>query len=390
MPKVLRIINRFNLGGPTYNAAYLSKYMAPEFETLLVGGMHDSTEKSSEFILEELGLEPLIIPEMKREINIKNDLIAYKKIKKIIQEFKPDIVHTHASKAGALGRLAAHKMGVKVIIHTFHGHVFHSYFGKLKTEFYKFIERKLAKRSSKIIAISELQKQELVEKYKICSEEQTVVIPLGFDLSRFQTNQEEKRNTFRNEWNIKEDEIAIGIIGRLVPIKDHHFFIDVIQEIAKNNHTNIRFFIIGDGEYKENIINYVKTKNLPFTFQKGDRSLITFTSWIKNIDIANAGLDIICLCSKNEGTPVSLIEAQSSLKPIVSTKVGGIDNIVIENKSALLSEPGDLKSFVNNLNLLINDANLREELSISGNHIFDKYNMNRLVDDMTKFYYKLH
>ena len=177
MPKVLRIINRFNLGGPTYNAAYLSKYMAPEFETLLVGGMHDSTEKSSEFILEELGLEPLIIPEMKREINFKNDRIAYKKIKKIIQEFKPDIVHTHASKAGALGRLAAHKMGVKVIIHTFHGHVFHSYFGKLKTEFYKFIERKLAKRSSKIIAISELQKQELVEKYKICSEEQTVVIP---------------------------------------------------------------------------------------------------------------------------------------------------------------------------------------------------------------------
>ena len=327
---------------------------------------------------------------MNREINFKNDLIAYKKIKKIIQDFKPDIVHTHASKAGALGRLAAHKMGVKVIIHTFHGHVFHSYFGKLKTEFYKFIERKLAKRSSKIIAISELQKEELVNKYKICSEEQTVVIPLGFDLSRFQTNQEEKRKAFRNEWNIKKDEIAIGIIGRLVPIKDHHFFIDVIQEIVKNNHANIRFFIIGDGEYKENIINYVKTKNLPFTFQKGDRSLITFTSWIKNIDIANAGLDIICLCSKNEGTPVSLIEAQSSLKPIVSTKVVGIDNIVIENKSALLSKPGDLKSFVNNLNLLINDANLREELSISGKHIFDKYNMNRLVDDMTKFYYKLH
>ena len=389
MPKVLRIINRFNLGGPTYNAAYLSKYMAPEFETLLVGGMHDSTEKSSEYILDELGLEPLIIPEMKREINFKNDLIAYKKIKKIIQDFKPDIVHTHASKAGALGRLAAHKMGVKVIIHTFHGHVFHSYFGKLKTEFYKFIERKLAKRSSKIIAISKLQKQELVEKYKICSEEQTVVIPLGFDLSRFQTNQEEKRKIFRNEWNINKDEIAIGIIGRLVPIKDHHFFIDVIQEIVKYNHTNIRFFIIGDGEYKENIINYVKTKNLPFTFQKGDRSLITFTSWIKNIDIANAGLDIICLCSKNEGTPVSLIEAQSSLKPIISTKVGGINNIVIENKSALLSEPGNLESFVNNLVLLINDPNLRQELSISGNHIFDKYNMNRLVDDMTKFYYKL-
>ena len=386
MPKVLRIINRFNLGGPTYNAAYLTKYMAPDFETLLVGGMHDPSEKSSEFILNELGLKPVIIPEMRREINFKNDRIAYKKIKKIIEEFKPDIVHTHASKAGALGRLAAHKMGVKVIIHTFHGHVFHSYFGRLKTEFYKFIERRLAKKSSKIIAISEIQKQELVDKYKICTEEQTEVIPLGFDLSRFQTDQQVKRTNFRNEWNINKDEIAIGIIGRLVPIKDHHFFIDVIHEITLKNNKEVRFFIIGDGEYKENIVNYIKEKNLSYTQEKGQKSLITFTSWIKNIDVANAGLDIICLCSKNEGTPVSLIEAQSSQKPIVSTKVGGIENIVIEDKSGLLSDSGDLDSFVNNLNLLINDSNLRKKLSKNGKHIYDKYHMNRLVNDMTSFY----
>ena len=389
MPKVLRIINRFNLGGPTYNAAYLTKYMAPEFETLLVGGMHDPSEKSSEFILNELGLKPVIIPEMRREINFKNDRIAYKKIKKIIEEFKPDIVHTHASKAGALGRLAAHKMGVKVIIHTFHGHVFHSYFGRLKTEFYKFIERRLAKKSSKIIAISEIQKQELVDKYKICSEEQTEVIPLGFDLSRFQTDQEAKRKIFRKEWNINNDEIAIGIIGRLVPIKDHHFFIDVIHELINENDKKMRFFIIGDGEFKENIIDYIKEKKLQFTQEKGKKSLITFTSWIKNIDIANAGLDIICLCSKNEGTPVSLIEAQSSLKPIVSTKVGGIENIVLEDKSGLLSNSGDLSSFVYNLNLLINDSNLRNKLSVNGKHIYNKYHMNRLVNDMTNFYKKI-
>ena len=114
--------------------------------------------------------------------------------------------------------------------------------------------------------------------------------------------------------------------------------------------------------------------------------MITFTSWIKNIDVANAGLDIICLCSKNEGTPVSLIEAQSSQKPIVSTKVGGIENIVIEDKSGLLSDSGDLDSFVNNLNLLINDSNLRKKLSKNGKHIYDKYHMNSLVNDMTSFY----
>src|ERR1035438_6380837 len=112
MPKVLRIINRFNLGGPTYNAAYLTKYLAPEFETLLIGGAIDETEGNSEFIVRNLGLEPIIIPEMKRALNPIQDYKAYKKIKKLIKEFKPDIVHTHASKAGALGRMAAHNLKV--------------------------------------------------------------------------------------------------------------------------------------------------------------------------------------------------------------------------------------------------------------------------------------
>ena len=131
MPKVLRIINRLNLGGPTYNAAYVSKYLAPEFETMLVAGIKEDDEESSEFIVTDMGLQPVYIPEMRREINFTNDRIAYQKIKKIIAEFKPDIVHTHAAKAGTLGRLAAANSGVPVILHTFHGHVFHSYFNPL-------------------------------------------------------------------------------------------------------------------------------------------------------------------------------------------------------------------------------------------------------------------
>ena len=133
MPRILRIINRFNLGGPTYNAAYLSRYMPDDFETMLVGGEKDESEDSSEFIVKNLGLNPIIIPEMKREIDLRNDFEAYRKMQQIIKDFKPDIVHTHASKAGTIGRLAASNMKVPVIIHTFHGHVFHSYFGKMKT-----------------------------------------------------------------------------------------------------------------------------------------------------------------------------------------------------------------------------------------------------------------
>ncbi|HEY6162907.1 MAG TPA: glycosyltransferase, partial [Bacteroidia bacterium] len=132
MTRVLRIINRFNLGGPTYNAVYLTRYMPPGYETLLIGGMKDESEESSEFIARDLGIEPVIISSMKRSINPFDDLKAYNEIKKIIREFRPDIVHTHAAKAGALGRRAAFACKVPVTVHTFHGHVFHSYFGKAK------------------------------------------------------------------------------------------------------------------------------------------------------------------------------------------------------------------------------------------------------------------
>ncbi|MES2485691.1 MAG: glycosyltransferase, partial [Bacteroidota bacterium] len=128
MPKVLRIINRLNLGGPTYNAAYLTKYMHPEYETLLVSGMLDESEQSSEYIVKDLDLYPVYMPEMYRELNPFKDYKSYFKLRKLIEEYKPDIVHTHAAKAGAVGRLAAIHSGVKVIVHTFHGHVFHGYF----------------------------------------------------------------------------------------------------------------------------------------------------------------------------------------------------------------------------------------------------------------------
>jgi len=237
MPKVLRIINRFNLGGPTYNVAYLSKFMAPEFETVLVGGMKDETEDSSEFIVEQLGLKPILIKNMQREINLVKDYKAYQEIREIIKTTKPDIVHTHASKAGTLGRLAAKSLNVPIVIHTFHGHVFHSYFGKLKTAFYKTIERYLASQSTKIIAISNRQKEELVEEHKIGPIQKFEVIPLGFDLIRFKENQEEKRKNFRELHAIPENAVAIGIIGRLVPVKNHKLYFKGYKACIRFYHT---------------------------------------------------------------------------------------------------------------------------------------------------------
>jgi glycosyltransferase involved in cell wall biosynthesis len=387
--KVLRIINRFNLGGPTYNAAYLTKYLSDDFETLLVGGEKYEEEESSEFILEKLGLKPIVIPEMQRSINRKNDRIAYKKIKDIIKEFQPDIVHTHASKAGTLGRLAASKMKVPVIVHTFHGHVFHSYFGKAKTTFYKNIERYLAKKSSKIIAISDIQKNELGLEHKICKLDKIEVVQLGFDLSRFQEDIDEKRISFRNEYQVSEDEVAIGIIGRLVSIKNHKMFIDVVASVLESTTKKVRFFIVGDGEEKEAIKSYCSNLNIGFTEWNGHKKIVpvTFTSWIKNIDWLNAGLDIIVLTSLNEGTPVSLIEAQASNKPIVTTNVGGVKNITLENKTAYISEVNDINDFTQKLSFLIESENDRIKMGEKGwGFVNEKFSYERLTKDIEILY----
>ena len=390
--KILRIINRFNLGGPTFNAAYLTKYLSDDFETLLVGGDKDDSEESSTFILDQLNLTPVIIPEMRRNIGFKEDKIAYQKLKKIIKEFKPDIVHTHASKAGTLGRLAAYKCKVPIIIHTFHGHVFHSYFGKTKTLIFKNIERYLARKSSAIIAISDIQKQELSSEHKICKASKIKVIPLGFDLSRFQENQEEKRISFRKKYLLDDDEIAIGIIGRLVPIKNHRLFIDSINEIKKKTSKKIRAFIIGDGEEKNNLLNYCAELKIDFVeFSKEhEKATITFTSWIKDIDWANAGLDIIALSSLNEGTPVSLIEAQAANKPIVTTNVGGVENILLPNITGLIVKSNNLIEFSEALFKLVEDDELRLNMGKKGwLHVKDKFHFTRLVNDMEKLYVSL-
>ncbi|MDF1673009.1 MAG: glycosyltransferase [Vicingaceae bacterium] len=390
--KVLRIINRFNLGGPTYNAAYLTKYLSDDFETLLVGGEKYEEEESSEFILENLGIRPIVIPEMKRSVNRKNDTIAYRKLKKIIKDFKPDIVHTHASKAGTLGRLAASKLNVPIVVHTFHGHVFHSYFGKTKTSLYKNIERYLAKKSTKIIAISDIQKRELSLEYKICNPEKIEVVPLGFDLSRFQEELVDKRNSFRETYKIKKDEVAIGIIGRLVPIKNHKMFVNVVNKVIQKTTKKVRFFVIGDGEEKLNIKNLCKEKSIDYVEwnDKQETATVTFTSWIKHVDWANAGLDIIALTSLNEGTPVSLIEAQASNKPIVTTNVGGVKNVIKENVTAFVSDVNDLESFIIGLLKLIEDENLRLSMGAEGwSFVQEQYSYHRLVNDIEKLYNSL-
>lgn len=391
MPRVLRIHNRLIIGGPAINVTYLTKYMAPDFETMLVIGDKDSHEQDADHLIMNLGLDPVVVPEMKRDISPLNDGYAYQKIKKLIEKFRPDIVHTHAAKSGVIGRLAADACKVPVILHTFHGHVFHSYFSKFKTNTFIQIERYLARRSTGIIAISDTQKHELANVYHICEEEKIKKIPLGLDLDKFQIHQDVKRAEFRKKFRIQDGDIAIGIIGRVVPVKNHSLFVAAAKKVLDKTNKPVKFVIIGDGDMRPQMEEEFAAAGIDYTYFPGEQREATAlcTSWQTDMDYVLSGLDIVALTSHNEGTPVSLIEAQAASKPVVSTNVGGVQDVVTDNQTGYITDPGDAEAFAEALLKLIDNAEKCAYFGQMGkNFAQTHYSYQRLVKDMSDYYYE--
>ena len=390
MTKVLRILNRFNVGGPVFNATYLTKYMPDQYETLLIGGVNDPSEANSLYVPHSEGIDAQQISEMKRSVNLLEDRKAYLAIKKIIKEYQPDIVHTHASKAGAIGRLAASRMKVPVIVHTFHGNVFDGYFSKRKSDFFKRIEKYLASKSTAIVAISNEQKTQLCDVHYICPPEKVHVISLGLDLERFSINSDFKRNAYRTKFELDNDTIVIGIVGRLVPVKNHALFIQAISYVKQHSNKKIQAFVIGDGEELKAIKEVCQIFGLKHSKTPNPKADVIFTSWILDVEEPMAGIDIVCLTSFNEGTPVSLIEAQANGKPVVATMAGSTSTVVKDGESGLLCGIYEDNKFYLNLLRLVDDKKLRIEFGKTGMaHVKKHFSIQRLVDDTDRLYQKL-
>lgn len=390
MYKILRIHNRLIVGGPSHNVTLLTAYLSPEFETRLLVGKKDPAEKDATYIADQLGLVPVEIKEMRRSVLPFYDIIAYFKIKKIIREYKPDIVHTHASKSGAVGRLAARSCRVPLIVHTFHGHVFHSYFSPVISKAIVRIERFFARRTDAIIAISDSQKHELTEVYKIAPAEKVFTIPLGFNLDKYSIDQDKKKIIFQNKYGFTDNEIIVGIIGRLVPVKNHEMFLEMAAIVKSKTNKDVRFAIIGDGESRPAIEKKAGDLGLSYSYfitnpkQKTD---VLVTSWETEIDQALAGLDIVVLTSHNEGTPVSLIEAQSACIPVVSTNVGGVEDIVIHGETGFITEVSEVNLFAEYVIKLIEEKPLRERMGKCGHeNVVKRYSKQRLINDMRSLY----
>ncbi|NVM27039.1 MAG: glycosyltransferase, partial [Desulfobacterales bacterium] len=320
--KVLRMIARLNVGGPAIHVHLLTKGLdARKFEPVLVAGKISPQEGDMSYLFDPADKEPIIIPELQREISLRMDLKAFGQIfSRLIQE-KPDIVHTHTAKAGSSARLAVAMYnlicGRKVrTVHTFHGHVFEGYFSRAKSLMFVWIERLLARLTDVIIAISDSQKRDLLEKFRIAPAKKINTVELGFDLRPFLGNGVLK-GQFRRSLGINDDALVVGIVGRLVPIKNHMMFLKAAKLfLDQNPGVQTKFIVVGDGELRDELETYCQ--------QLGLTTHVRFCGWIRNVPAVYADLDILTLTSTNEGTPVSIIEAMASSVPVIATDAGGV------------------------------------------------------------------
>ncbi len=367
-PRLLIILNRFVIGGQAVDTIPLAWHLQSYFDILILYGEKEKDEIEPVFLLEKYpGLQLQKIKNLRRSINPLNDVVAFFQVYKAIKNYKADIVHTHGAKSGFTGRLASWIYGVPVIIHTFHGHFFHSYFSKNISLFIAGIERLVGKITTAAIALSEAQKDELSAVYKILPPAKIKVIQLGFAFDQ-ENDAAILRQAFRDKFNLQPTDVAVGIVGRIVAVKNHAFFVRVIKNIlASKEAGKTVFLIIGDGDLRHQVEEDLQNNNIEFNSTGVTNTCrVVFTSWITDMyGIMNA-LDIIALTSLNEGTPLSVIEAQFFKKPVVSTDAGGVKDTMLDNISGYITATNDEIGFAEKLKKVINDDHLRVQMGEAG------------------------
>ncbi len=392
-PKVLFFLNRLVIGGSVIDIISMAGLLLNDFEILIAYGEKEDHEIEAQYLLNQFPtLRVEKIKSLKRTPNPFYDIIAFWIVLKLVLNFKPQIVHTHGAKSGLIGRVVALLCRVPVIVHTYHGHVFHSYYSSIKSKGIVLIERLLARISTNIICLSEYQKLELTDIYKITSATKISVIPLGINQEYFLRDADKKRSQFRERYSLKETDIAIGIIGRIVPVKNHVMFLEAAMELIKSSNSNLYFFIVGDGNHTLTIQKFLRKNKTPFSAPEivDASARIIFTSWLTDISMVHHGLDIVTLTSNNEGTPLSLIEAQFCGKPVVATNVGGVKDIVIDGKTGYLVNANNVSGFIEKINILITEKEKYKKFSTNA-HIFAQKNfsLQAQVERTKAFYFKL-
>ncbi|HKP35822.1 MAG TPA: glycosyltransferase [Pyrinomonadaceae bacterium] len=410
--KILRIIARLNVGGPARHVVWLSEGLKKMgHETVLVTGVVPPGEDDMGQVAVAAGVKPVTLPEMSREISPK-DAIATWKIYRLMLRERPDIVHTHTAKAGTVGRAAGlmyrwltpsaliGKPRRAKFVHTYHGHVFHSYYGKFRTSLFLTVERVLARLGTdRIIVLSEQQRREIHETFRVGRREQFQIIPLGMDIAAF-ADWKERRPALRSELHIGANDLLVGIVGRLTEVKNHQMFLQVAARLKQSTATHsaplrkVRFLIIGDGHLRPEL--EAQTKQL------GLSDDVMFLGTRHDPENFYPALDVVALTSLNEGTPLTLIEGLANARPAIATMVGGVAELLgnceaaAEDRGFVRCERGigvrsnDVEGFCQGLSFLLDHETERRAMGERAiEFVAHGYAKERLINDVVACYQEL-
>jgi len=388
MTRVLRIITRLNIGGPSIQAIALSERMRSRgFDTRLLHGSLGAGEGDMQYLLTAPGIARQL-RSLRRDIAPLHDAVALAQVLDTLRDFRPHIVHTHMAKAGAIGRVAtaiynrtAGRDARARVVHTYHGHVLEGYFSPAKTRAFLSVERTLARVTDRLIAISPRIRKELLDDYRIGRPEQYHVVPLGFDLDRLTSIGDADRRAARAALGIPAEAAVVSTAGRLTAIKRYDLFLDTARLVA-DRHSEALFLVAGDGELRAALEAQARANGI------ADR--VSFLGWRRDLDALYAASDVFLLTSRNEGTPVALIESLAAAVPGVSTDVGGVRDVIDSDRVGLLAPFGDARALADHVQALLADRDRRRRMGEAGRQaVASRYGLDRLIGDVERLYREL-
>jgi glycosyltransferase involved in cell wall biosynthesis len=319
---------------------------------------------------------------MRRDPGLR-DIAALLRLVWILRRDQPQIVHTHAAKAGTLGRVAAvmafpRRNRRPVLVHTYHGHSLSGYFPGRTADIYRRIERRLARHTDTLIAVSAEVRDDLV-RLGVAEPNKFVVIPLGFDLAPFldDSDRSRRRAALRAQWGISADEEVVTLVARLAPIKRVDRFLRVAELLAARPRT--RFVVVGDGELRDELRASAPARALA--------ERLVWAGFRRDMPDVCFASDVVMLTSDNEGTPVSLIEAQAAAVPVVGTDVGGVRSAVRHGETGLVAAPDDEEGLAQSVEAILEDRELAVRMARAGRgHARNSYEIEALVNNLDKLY----
>ncbi len=378
--RVLRIISRMNVGGPALHALLLNERLDPaRYDSRLVAGRVGEAEGDYLALHGAVPDRFVSVPALGRDVEGWRDWSAFWSLVRLMRTFRPHVVHTHTSKAGAVGRLAATVCRVPVVVHTYHGHVFDAYFSPLTTRLVVAAERLLARGASALVAVTARVRRDVLAR-GIGSDSKVVVVSLGLDLDPL-VAAATRRGELRGELGLGPDTPLVGIVARLVPVKAHEVFLQAAKAIAPVR-PDVVFLIVGDGERRAELEAVARAAGL------GSR--VRFLGWRADLDRLYADLDVVVLTSKNEGSPVALIEAMAAGRPVVSTRAGGVEDVVTDGETGVIVPIGDASAVARAVVDLIEDPARAARLAAAGRaSVVARFGCGRLVGDIDALYHRL-